>query len=200
MSLNVCFYVSSTLCVPPYFACALQAVKPFFTSDIAPLFGKDWQHCAVNSFYISCDKTVLEPLETPGDPSYFANTPPPSPTPKSPPVMPKPERPPSSPHSSFLPCSPRSRASSSLSSLPQLSAHFASFGLNNDNIAGSTRVPKDVLSTSILELLGALRVTSDVIAKVEHIYNNVGHAQQELELQKCGFNNGTCSCAHLLWG
>ena len=190
--------------MPPYFACALQAVKPFFTSDIAPLFGKDWQHHAVNSFYISHDKTVLEPLETPGDPLYSANTLPPSPTPKSLPVTPKPERPPSSPYSSYSPHSPHSphsHALPSLPSLPLLSACFASFSLDDDNVAGSARAPKDTLLTDILELLGALCVTSDVIVKVEYMYNNVGRAQQVLELQKCGFNNGTaCALAYLMQG
>jgi len=58
-----------------------------------------------------------------------------------------------------------------------------------------------VLPADIWDLLVALHVASDIITKVEDIYNNVGCVQQEFELLKCSFNKGTArALACLMWG
>ena len=206
MARNITFSVADCIALPTHFQVILLNVRKLMQSDLAPMFGKDWRHRAVNSVYISRDKTLIEPLSSSSDHSAkpsFPSSLKPEPT-MSPPGTPT-ATPTSKPtftrgtYPRFATSVPGSQSPKTPTS-PSLASSFESLNLNDysqpPNFRSATR--QDPLPSDIIELLTSLSASPETLAQVSRVFNDVARSLQEAELIKCGFNHGTAKALSYL--
>ena len=214
MARNTMFNVTNALTTAPYFPPIILGIRKLVTMNLAPLFGKTWRYRSVNSWYISEEKTLLEPLnlesprtthtphpmQSPHSTQAPRSTqaPPPSASARmsamSPPSTPTGKR--GVPASSFV-HTPQSATSGFTSQFEPLNLDdFDSLSLGNSPLQpsqsfSSSTINHETLPADVLELLTSLKSSSEQLTQLEFIFNSIGRAHQEAEVLKCGFNHGT---------